>query len=91
MGGTAVLKEFVPTFDGTVVSKLRASGAVVLEKLNLSEGAAAGYNPSFDVPLNPWLTDRWPGMSWRKSLIPGMIAHGLGDGLVAFLFFAKHL
>jgi uncharacterized protein len=28
---------------------------------------------------------------WRKSLIPGMIAHGLGDGLVAFLFFAKHL
>lgn len=28
---------------------------------------------------------------WRKSLIPGMIAHGLGDGLVAFLFFVKHL
>jgi hypothetical protein len=27
----------------------------------------------------------------RKSLIPGMIAHGFGDGLVAFLFFAKHL
>jgi hypothetical protein len=24
----------------------------VLGKLNLSEGAAAGYNPSFDVPLN---------------------------------------
>jgi uncharacterized protein len=28
---------------------------------------------------------------WRKSLIPGMIAHGLGDGLVAFTFFFKHL
>jgi len=28
---------------------------------------------------------------WRKSLIPGMIAHGLGDGLVAFSFFLKHL
>ena len=28
---------------------------------------------------------------WRKSLIPGMIAHGFGDGLVAFLFFAKLL
>jgi membrane protease YdiL (CAAX protease family) len=28
---------------------------------------------------------------WQKSLIPGMIAHGFGDGLVAFLFFAKHL
>jgi membrane protease YdiL (CAAX protease family) len=28
---------------------------------------------------------------WRKSLIPGMIAHGLGDSLVAFIFFFKHL
>lgn len=67
MGGTAVLKKFVPTFDGTVVTKLRAAGAVVLGKLNLSEGAAAGYNPSFDVPLNPWRADRWPGMSSSGS------------------------
>jgi len=28
---------------------------------------------------------------WRRSLIPGMIAHGFGDGLVAFIFFFKHL
>lgn len=28
---------------------------------------------------------------WRRSLVPGMIAHGAGDGLVTFLFFAKHL
>jgi len=27
----------------------------------------------------------------RKSLVPGMIAHGLGDGLVSFSFFLKHL
>ena len=27
----------------------------------------------------------------RRSLLPRMIAHGLGDGLVAFSFFAKHL
>jgi len=67
MGGTAVLKDFVPTFDSTVVSKLRSAGAVVLGKLNLSEGAAAGYNPSFDVPLNPWRADRWPGMSSSGS------------------------
>jgi amidase len=67
MGGTAVLRDFVPTFDGTVVSKLRAAGAVILGKLNLSEGAAAGYNPAFDVPLNPWRADRWPGMSSSGS------------------------
>jgi membrane protease YdiL (CAAX protease family) len=28
---------------------------------------------------------------WRKCLVPGMIAHGLGDGLVSFSFFLKHL
>jgi uncharacterized protein len=28
---------------------------------------------------------------WRKSLVPGMIAHGLGDGLVSFTFFLKRL
>ena len=67
MGGTAVLKDFVPTFDATVVSKLRSAGAVILGKLNLSEGAAAGYNPSFDVPINPWRADRWPGMSSSGS------------------------
>lgn len=67
MGGTAVLRDFVPAIDATVVSKLRSAGAVVLGKLNLSEGAAAGYNPAFDVPLNPWRADRWPGMSSSGS------------------------
>lgn len=75
MGGTAVLRDFVPTFDATVVSKLRSAGAVVLGKLNLSEGAAAGYNPSFDVPINPWRADRWPGMSSSGSGVA--IAAGL--------------
>jgi hypothetical protein len=28
---------------------------------------------------------------WRKNLLPGMIAHDLGDGLVTFSFFFKHL
>jgi amidase len=67
MGGLAVRKDFVPDFDGTVVARLRAAGAVILGKLNLSEGAAAGYNPTFDVPLNPWNHDRWPGMSSSGS------------------------
>ena len=67
MGGTAALKDFVPAYDATVVSKLRASGAVILGKLNLSEAATAGYNPAMDVPLNPWNHDRWPGMSSSGS------------------------
>jgi len=28
---------------------------------------------------------------WRKSLAPGMLAHCVGDGIVAFSFFARHL
>jgi amidase len=67
MGGTAVRRDFVPTEDSTVVARLRKAGAVILGKLNLSEGAAAGYNPAMDVPLNPWNHDRWPGMSSSGS------------------------
>jgi amidase len=67
MGGLAVRRDFVPSEDSTVVARLRAAGAVILGKLNLSEGAAAGYNPALDVPLNPWNPDRWPGMSSSGS------------------------
>jgi len=67
MGGTAVRRNFVPTVDATVIARLRKAGAVILGKLNLSEGAAAGYNPAFDVPINPWNHDRWPGMSSSGS------------------------
>jgi amidase len=75
MGGTSVRKDLVPTFDATVVSRLREAGAVILGKLNLSEGAAAGYSPALDVPLNPWNPDRWPGMSSSGSGVA--IAAGL--------------
>ena len=44
MGGTKVLEDFVPDFDSTVVARFRAAGAVLLGKLNLTEGAMAGYN-----------------------------------------------
>ncbi len=67
MGGTAVLRDFIPTYNGTAVSRLHNAGAVLLGKLNLSEGATAGYNPAFDVPLNPWNANRWPGMSSSGS------------------------
>ena len=78
MGGTAALKDFIPAYDASVVLKLRAAGAVILGKLNLSEGATAGYNPAMDVPLNPWNHDRWPGMS----------SSGSGVGTAAGLCFA---
>ena len=67
MGGARVLRDFVPGFDGTVVRKLNAAGAVILGKLNLTEGAMAGYNPEFQIPVNPWAADRWSGASSSGS------------------------
>ena len=67
MGGARVLRDFVPDFDGTVVRKLNAAGAVILGKLNLTEGAMAGYNPEFQIPVNPWGSDRWSGASSSGS------------------------
>ena len=67
MGGARVLRDFVPDFDGTVVQRLAAAGAVILGKLNLTEGAMAGYNPEFQIPVNPWGADRWSGASSSGS------------------------
>ena len=67
MGGLAVLSDFVPTYDATVVSRLSAAGAVLLGKLNLTEGAMAAYHPDFDIPVNPWDPGLWPGVSSSGS------------------------
>ena len=67
MGGTQVLRDLVPDFDSTVVRRLNDAGAVILGKLNLTEGAMAGYNPAFDIPINPWGADRWAGASSSGS------------------------
>ena len=67
MGGAKVLRDHLPDFDATVVEKLEQAGAVILGKLNLTEGAMAGYNPEFQIPLNPWNTERWSGASSSGS------------------------
>ena len=67
MGAAKVLADHVPTFDATVIAKLESAGAVLLGKLNLTEGAMGGYNPEFDIPQNPWHPDRWTGSSSSGS------------------------
>ena len=67
MGGARVLADHVPEFDATVVTRLAAAGAVLLGKLNLTEGAMGGYHPEFPVPLNPWDPGRWAGASSSGS------------------------
>ena len=67
MGGCKVLADNIPSHDSTVVNRLASAGAVLLGKLNLTEGAMGGYNPDFEVPVNPWNRDRWTGSSWSGS------------------------
>ncbi len=67
MGGAKVLTDHVPEFDSTVVARLEAAGAVLLGKLNLTEGAMGGYNPEFEIPKNPWNPERWTGSSSSGS------------------------
>ena len=67
MGGTPVLSNHVPDFDATVISKLASAGSVLLGKLNLTEGAMAGYHPDFPIPVNPWNPEYWTGVSSSGS------------------------
>ncbi|MDX1403111.1 MAG: amidase [Woeseiaceae bacterium] len=67
MGGMAVLADFVPDYDATAVARLESAGAVLLGKLNLTEGALLGYHRDFDIPVNPWNADYWAGASSSGS------------------------
>jgi len=67
MAGTSIYANFIPDHDATVVTKLSQAGAVLLGKLNLTEGAMTGYNPARDIPVNPWREDLWAGTSSSGS------------------------
>src|SRR6185369_16921313 len=51
--GMPLHKDFVPAVDATVVRKLREAGAVLLGKLQLTEGAFADHHPEVPPPTNP--------------------------------------
>jgi amidase len=65
--GMPIHRDFVPTFDATVVRKLREAGAVLLGKLQLTEGAFADHHPAVAPPVNPWHADHWSGASSSGS------------------------
>ena len=67
MGGLQVLADFVPDYDATVVTKFHEAGAILLGKLNMSEGAMPGYHANFEIPVNPWDEALWPGSSSSGS------------------------
>ena len=67
LGGLAVLKGNVAADDAPVLKKLSAAGAILIGKLNMTEGAMAGYHRDFEIPVNPWNADYWSGASSSGS------------------------
>jgi amidase len=65
--GMTIHRDFHPTEDATVVKKLRAAGAIILGKLQLTEGAFADHHPNITPPVNPWNAQHWSGASSSGS------------------------
>ncbi|MEZ5282241.1 MAG: amidase family protein [Acidimicrobiales bacterium] len=64
-GGAVELIDNVPSVDATVVSRLKAAGAIVVAKTNVPRwsGDVQTYNEMFGVTNNPWSLDHTPGGS----------------------------
>src|ERR1700694_1498034 len=65
--GMKIYRDYRPSEDATVVSRLKEAGAVILGKLQLTEGAYADHYPEIDPPRNPWDATLWSGASSSGS------------------------
>ena len=85
--GSGVLADAAPAAaDGVVVQRLRAAGAVIVGRTNMTEFAYSGLglNPHHGTPRNPWdrETGRIPGGSSSGAAISvtdGMAAAAIGS------------
>ena len=80
--GSAILRDFAPQEDATLMTHLREAGAVLLGKLNMHEFAygVTGEDSAFGACHNPWDRDRVPGGSSSGS--GAAVAAGLAYGAI---------
>ncbi|MBR0693309.1 amidase [Bradyrhizobium lablabi] len=65
--GMTIHRDFHPNEDATVVTRLKGAGAIILGKLQQTEGAYADHHPKIEPPKNPWNPELWPGASSSGS------------------------
>jgi amidase len=65
--GMPIHRDFRPRDSATVVKRLQAAGAVILGKLQLTEGAYVDHHPQVPPPVNPWGAEYWSGASSSGS------------------------
>ena len=58
--GTTIYRGFQTHEDGTVVKRLREAGAVILGKVQMTEGALTDHHPDIDPPVNPGIPRTGP-------------------------------
>ena len=86
LSGSIVRRKSIPAkYDAHIVSKLRAAGAILIGRTNMTEFAFSGLgiNPHYGTPLNPWdrKMGRIPGGSSSGaaiSVIDNMAAAAIG-------------
>lgn len=69
---------FGPNDTASVVKRLQDAGAIIVGKLQLTEGAWGTHHPDVPVPVNPWAPARWSGSSSSGSGVA--VAAGLCFG-----------
>ncbi|HEY9214293.1 MAG TPA: Asp-tRNA(Asn)/Glu-tRNA(Gln) amidotransferase subunit GatA [Ancylobacter sp.] len=82
-----ILRNFVPTYESTVTSKLWGAGAVLLGKLNQDEFAMGSSNESsaFGPAVNPWRRNGKDGTSSSQPLVPGGSSGGVAAAVAAHI------
>lgn len=84
--GHPPLADYIPDHDGTVAARLRAAGAIVLGKTNVSQLLADSQsdNPVFGRTNNPWNLERTPGGSSggaAAAVAAGMVPLDIGSDI----------